>query len=90
MLAKKFASSEIVSYPITTFITNGKNQIIPINFNYYIFIPFQLLFGFININTETFFNKNDKELINYNLTFKVYFEQSATNSNNVTADSISN
>ncbi|WP_289129421.1 hypothetical protein [uncultured Clostridium sp.] len=90
LLAKKFASSEIVSYPITTFITNGKNQIIPINFNYYIFIPFQLLFGFININTETFFNKNDKELINYNLTFKVYFEQSATNSNNVTADSISN
>lgn len=92
LLSKKFGSSlaEVPLYYITSFVTTGKKQIIPINFNYYLYSPFQLIFGFINNNTETFFNKNDRELINYDLTFKMYFKQYTISSYNDTTNTINN
>ena len=92
LLCKKFGSSlaDVPLYYITSFITTGKNQIIPINFNYYLYSPFQVIFGFIHDNTETFFNKNDRELINYDLTFKVYFKQYSASSYNDTNNTINN
>lgn len=77
LLSQSFPTSKPYkkSHDITTFKTTGKNQIIPINFNYLLFIPYMLRFGFITASTENFFNRNDRELINYDLTFKIFFEQ---------------